>query len=196
MSIRLVALSVALCLAACTTVAVPLKKDPPKPEGEVNNPIVRLRLQARIDDIKYQRGATLISNLERIAAYGEVAIPICTENLRHENAMTRMGCVYVLGRVGNPQVVPSLLPLLKDDVRFVRYEAASQIGNLGSRAGYSVLVAGLEDDNISYRYKCFEALQSLTGRTFDYSHNSAPERRKVSVQKWRAWLKRLEAEEL
>jgi len=199
MSIRPLALAVALLLAACTTVTSQPEKDPPKAGDETtgtSNPIVKMRLQARIDNIKYQRGATLISNLERIAAYGELAIPICTENLQHENAMTRMGCVYVLGRIGNPQVIPSLLPLLKDDVRFVRYEVASQIGNLGSRKGYDVLVAGLEDDNISYRYKCFEALQSLTGRTFDYSHNAGPERRKVSVAKWRAWLKLVDSEEL
>ena len=125
-----------------------------------------------------------------------MAIPVCKENLASENAMTRMGCVYILGRIGDSQVVPSLIPLLKDDVKFVRYEAASQIGTLGSRAGYGVLVEGLADENISYRFKCFEALQQLTGRTFDYSHNASVDRRKVAVAKWQAWLKKIESEEL
>lgn len=201
MSIRLFALLAAALLAACTTTTPEKPDDQPltlKPAvgADPNNPVVKLRLQSRIDNIKYQKGAQLIANLERIAAYGETAIPICVENLHHENPMTRMGCVYVLGRIGNPQVVPKLVPLLEDDVKFVRYEAASQLGNLGSRQGYGVLVAGLESNNISYRYKCFEALQHLTGHTFDYSHNASPERRQVSVEKWKAWLKKIEAEEL
>jgi HEAT repeat protein len=196
MSIRLFALlSGTLLMAACTT-TIPEKTEADQAGLDPTNPMVQLRLQGRIDNIKYQRGTTLIANLERIAAYGEAALPICLENLENENAMTRMGCVYVLGRIGNPQVVPQMEKLLADDAKFVRYEAASQLGNLGSRSGYTVLVDGLSDDNIRYRYKCFEALQQLTGRTFDYSHNASPEARKVSVEKWQAWLKQIESEEM
>jgi hypothetical protein len=58
-----------------------------------------------------------------------------------------------------------------------------------------VLVHGLGDESIEYRFKCFEALQELTGQTFGYSHNAAPEVRKVAVDKWQAWLERVESEE-
>lgn len=194
MSIRLQALLFSVVFAACTTTSSDEKVS--KAGLKAGNPVVKMRLQARVDNMKYQKGTTLISNLERIAAYGEMAVPICTEGLKNENAMTRMGCAYVLGRIGNPQVIPDLKDLLDDDVAFVRYEAASQLGNLGSRDGYPVLVAGLEDENIRYRFKCFEALQALTGQTFDYSHNAAPERRQVSVEKWKAWLEQVESEEL
>ncbi|MHC4959651.1 MAG: HEAT repeat domain-containing protein [Planctomycetota bacterium] len=188
-------MSSTLLMVACTT-TVTEKTEADQAGLDPTNPMVQLRLQGRIDNIKYQRGTTLIANLERIAAYGDAALEICTENLGNENAMTRMGCVYVLGRIGNPQSVPDMEKLLVDEAKFVRYEAASQLGNLGSRSGYTVLVDGLSDDNIRYRYKCFEALQQLTGRTFDYSHNASPESRKVSVEKWAVWLKQIESEEM
>ena len=46
------------------------------------------------------------------------------------------------------------------------------------------------------RFKCFEALQELTGNTFGYSHTAAPEVRKVAVDQWESWLSRIESEEL
>jgi HEAT repeat protein len=110
--------------------------------------------------------------------------------------MTRMGCAWVLGRISDTRTIPALEVLLEDDVDFVRYEAASQLGNMGSRAGYGVLVQGLEHERVEYRYKCFEALRDLTGHTFDYSHNGAPEERAEAVTKWQAWLELLESEEL
>jgi HEAT repeat protein len=197
MSTRLFALLLAAALTACSSSKSSTKDDGDQSQDwrDPTNPIVQARLQARVDNIKYQRGATLISNLERIASYGPMALPVCTEGLKSDDAMTRMGCSYVLGRIGDPKAVPDLQEMLRDDVSFVRYEAASQLGNLGSRSGYSVLVKGLEDDRIEYRYKCYEALHDLTGHSFDFSHNASPERRQVSVEKWKEWLERVESED-
>ena len=192
MSSRLIAFCVSLVFVACSSTS----ENDSKGGFEATNPLTKKRMQARVDNIKYQKSETLIANLERIAAYGEAAIPVCLDGLKDENAMTRMGCAYVLGRIGNTQAVPELIAALDDDVGFVRYEVASQLGTLGSRAGYSVLVAGLSDNNIRYRYKCYEALNQLTGRTFDYSHNAPAERRAVAVEKWSAWLEQIESEEL
>lgn len=193
MSTRLFALILPLAFVACSsTPDTSSKKKGLDPVG----PLVKLRLQARVDNIKYQKGTTLISNLERIAAYREMALPVCLEGLEDENAMTRMGCAYALGRIGSTQAIPALERALNDKVHFVRYEVASQLGVLGSRAGYGVLVKGLSDDNIRYRFKCFEALHAITGRTFDYSHNASPERRSVSLEKWNAWLEQVESEDL
>ena len=194
MSTRLFSILLPLVFVACSsTQSSPLSD---KKGIDATNPLVNMRLQNRIDNIKYQKSTTLIGNLERIAAYGEMAIPVCLEGIKDENAMTRMGCTYVLGRIGNVQVIPDLEKMLADKVAFVRYEAASQLGTLGSRAGYGVLVTGLSDTNIRYRFKCFEALHAITGRTFDYSHNASAERRSVSVEKWNAWLEQVESEDL
>ena len=192
MSSRLIALFVSLVFVACSSTS----EDVPKKGFNAISPLAKQRMQARVDNIKYQKSTTLITNLERIAVYGDAAIPVCVDGLKDENAMTRMGCAYVLGRIGNTQVVPQLVEALDDEVAFVRYEVASQLGTLGSRAGYRVLVSGLSDGNIRYRFKCFEALNQMTGRTFDYSHNASPERREVSVEKWNAWLEQIESEEL
>lgn len=197
MPIRPIALLLGLALAACSSTPEPRDAADSEQEeyAELTSPIAKARLESRVENIKYQTGVTLIANLERIAAYGEAAIPVCLEGLRSEDAMTRMGCAWVLGRVGDTRIIPDLEGLLNDDVAFVRYEAASQLGTLGSRSGYAVLVGGLSDERIEYRYKCFEALQELTGQSFGYSHNAAPEVRKVAVEKWEAWLERVESEE-
>ena len=203
MSIRLLgAVVVALLVTACSSTApkqeeeasvnIDLTKDFPEP----NSPLTKARIEKRLADIRYQRGVTLISNLERIANYGDMVIPFCIDGLESDDAMTRMGCSWVLGRLANSAAVPALEGALDDPVPFVRYEVASQLGNLGSRKGYSVLVEGLSDERVEMRFKCFEALHELTGNTFGYSHTSAPEARKVSVEEWHSWLDRVQSEEL
>lgn len=164
--------------------------------AEPSSPIARARIQDRIDNIKYQSNLTLVENLERLAAYGDMAIPQLLEGLNSPDASTRMGCTYVLGRIGNTKVIPALLPLLQDESAIVRYEAAYRLGTLGSREGYGVLVDGLEDENIRNRYNCFRGLQELTNRDFGYSHNAPPEHRRAAVARWREWLAALESEEM
>ena len=188
-------LAILVVAAACSSSGDKPENNQPE-YAESTNPIVNTRLQARVDNIKYQRGVTLITNLERIASYGEVGIPVCLEGLKSENAMTRMGCAWVLGRIGDTRTIPQVQELLEDKVDFVRYEAASQLGTLGSRAGYRVLVEGLSHERLEYRYKCFEALRDLSGQTFGYSHNAAPEVRIAAVAKWEAWLEKIESEEV
>lgn len=194
MSTRMHALLLALALAACSSTRDD-QADPTEDYADISSPIVKARVESRVENIKYQKGVTLIANLERIAAYGEAAIPICVDGLQSEDAMTRMGCCWVLGRVGDTRAIPHLEAMLEDEVAFVRYEAASQLGSLGSRSGYGELVRGLDDDRIEYRWKCFEALQELTGHDFGYSHNASPEVRQVALEKWQAWLDRIESEE-
>lgn len=195
MSLRLIALLVALGMAACSSTSK-AKESEEQEFHNSDNPIVQARLQARVDNIKYQRGVTLITNLERLAAYGQLAIPVCLEGIQSEDAMTRMGCAWVLGRIGDTRSVPHLEGLLGDDVDFVRYEAAAQLGTVGSTAGYRVLVQGLEDEKLEYRFKCHEALRELTGKNFGYSHNASPELRAAAVKKWQQWVEDIESEDL
>jgi HEAT repeat protein len=204
MSFRLIlAAMTAFFLAACAssrqdeaqanqTPEVDFTKEYPEP----NSPLVKARLEKRIADIQYQRGVTLIANLERVAGYGDVAVPFAIEGLKSEDPMTRMGCSWVLGRIGHTGAIPALEEALEDPVPFVRYEVASQLGNLGAKSGYRVLVAGLSDERVEMRFKCFEALQELTGNTFGYSHTADAEVRKVAVEQWESWLTRFETEEL
>ncbi|MEM8882944.1 MAG: HEAT repeat domain-containing protein [Planctomycetota bacterium] len=206
MSIRLLlAALLAATLVACSstpkddeqnqtakTPDLDLSKEFPEP----SNPLVKARLEKRITDIRYQRGVTLVANLERIAGYGDVAIPFAMDGLKSEDPMTRMGCAWVLGRVGNTAAIPALEDALNDPVPYVRYEVASQIGVLGGKGGYKTLVQGLTDERVEMRFKCFEALQELTGNTFGYSHTAAPEVRKVAVEQWEAWVERVDTEDM
>ena len=195
MSLRQIALLVVFGLAACKS-SNPDLEDNTHDFPPADNPVVQARLQARVDNMKYQRGVTLITNLERLAAYGELALPVCIDGSKSEDAMTRMGCAWVLGRIGDTRAVPTLTGMLNDDVAFVRYEAASQLGVIGSKAGYRVLVKGLEDEKLEYRFKCHEALRELTGKNFGYSHNASPELRAAAVKKWQQWVDDIESEDL
>jgi len=197
MSTRLIVLCLLAAFAACKSSHEAKTDGSDKSEfAESSNPMVQTRLQARVDNIRYQRGVTLITNLERIASYGEVAVPVCLEGLKSEDSMTRMGCAWVLGRIGDTRTIPALENALTDEVDFVRYEAAAQVCQLGSKAGYKTLVEGLQSDRVEYRYKCIEALTQLTGHTFDYSHNAPPEERAEAVQKWQAWVDLLDSEDM
>lgn len=187
-----------LFLAALATACSSGKKKSDLDEefDDAKSPVVRAKLQARVENIKYQRGVILIANLERIAAYGPAAIRTCLNNIEAEEPMTRMGCVWVLGRVGDIRTIPHIEPLLKDDVDYVRYEAASALGVMGDRQGYAVLVNGLSSERIDFRFRCIEALKDFTGRDFGYKHNESPEVRQVSVEQWETWLDRMQSEEL
>ena len=199
MSIRFFALLLAASFVGCKSSdggSVENQSAEERGFASSTNPMVQTRIQARVDNIKYQRGTTLITNLERIAAYGEPAISVCIEGLKSEDAMTRMGCAYVLGRIGDSRTVPELETTLTDQVDFVRFEAASQLGNMGSKSGYNVLVEGLESERVEYRFKCYEALRELTGHTFGYVHNAPDEERAEAVAKWKAWLELVNSENM
>jgi len=196
MSIRLLALLLAVAVVGCKSSKSDDKSAEERGFAETTNPMVPARIQARVDNIRYQRGTTLITNLERLVAYGEQAVPICIDGLKSDDAMTRMGCAYVLGRIGDTRTVPDLEAVLQDPVDYVRYEAASQLGTMGSKSGYAVLVEGLSSDRVEYRYKCFEALRDLTGNTFGYVHNAPDEERAEAVAKWKDWLDRLNSENM
>jgi len=182
--------------ALATACSSSKKKDVSDDFADVTSPVGRAKLQARVDNIQYQRGLILIANLERIAAYGVAVIPTCLKNIDDEEPMTRMGCVWVLGRVGDIRTIPHIEPLLKDEVDYVRYEAASALGAMGDRQGYPVLVQGLSSERIDFRFRCIAALKDFTGRDFGYKHNESPEVREVSVERWQTWLDRMQSEEL
>jgi HEAT repeat protein len=196
MSIRLLALLFAVAMVGCKSSEPEEKSADERGFAESTNPMVPARIQARVDNIRYQRGTTLITNLERLVAYGEPAVPYCVEGLKSDDAMTRMGCAYVLGRIGDTRTVPELEATLQDPVDYVRYEAASQLGGMGSKSGYGVLVEGLESDRVEYRFKCFEALRELSGHTFGYVHNAPDEERAEAVTKWKAWLEQINSENM
>jgi HEAT repeat protein len=199
MSIRNTAKFVTAFLGAALLSACSSSKPAAESENEyaeVSSPVARARLEARVDNIKYQRGVVLVTNLERIAVYGEAAIPPCLKGLKSEEPMVRMGCIWVLGRVGDRRVIPELTKALADDVDYVRYESAAALGAMGSKAGYAVLVSGLENERVDFRYRCIEALKEFTGQDQGFSHNGSAAERADGVQRWNAWLDRVGTENM
>ena len=89
MSIRLIALLSALAFCACSSTKGKTNQEVAEEFNESENPIVNARLQARVDNIKYQRGVTLITNLERLAALGAERFEFVEGDLRDEATCER-----------------------------------------------------------------------------------------------------------
>ncbi len=89
---------------------------------------------------------------------------------------------------GDRRNIPHMQPLLRDDARGVRYQAAASLVELGDSSGFAVLVEGLADGEIRYRYKCFQSLRAVTGQDFGYRHDADPQERRVAVTRWMDWL--------
>jgi hypothetical protein len=51
------------------------------------------------------------------------------------------------------------------------------------------LVQDLEDNDPAIRFAAINALQRITGQTFDYRYYDDETQRKPAVQRWREWLK-------
>lgn len=68
------------------------------------------------------------------------AIPQILLFLESEQADLRKVAVYVLGVMGDSENIDDIKPLLKDEARDVRWNAALALARLGSDAGYDVLL--------------------------------------------------------
>lgn len=161
-----------------------------------NNAIVDLEIDRRIGELKYMRGRELLQNQQRLAQMRDLAYPHLREALRSDDPMTRASVIYVFELVMDRRNLEYVRPLLRDSVPFVRYQAASTVVEMGDPAGFQTLVHGLRDENIRWRYKCFEALRLATGQDFGYRHDADPATRESAVERWNEWLGQVRASAL
>jgi len=80
--------------------------------------------------------------------------------LRSHDWIVRMHAAKALGRIGDPQAVPALMPLLQDKVKAVREEASSALAAIGS-AAVSALLLALQHEEWLVRLHAVEALGKL-----------------------------------
>lgn len=152
------------------------------------NAIAQARLEEQVEEMRYMRGEELIRRMETLARRGDDAVPALEKGAASDDWLVRMGCMWILGAMGDRRNIPALQRGLADGVAEVRYQAASSLVKLGDGRGFRVLVDGLADGDIQNRFKCFEALRNATGRDFGYRHDAAPTDRRMSVGRWLEWL--------
>lgn len=161
-----------------------------------NNAIVDLEIDRRIGELKYMRGRELLRNQERLAHMRDLAYPHLREALKSDDPMTRASVIYVFEIGADRRNLEYIRPLLRDSVPFVRYQAASTAVEMGDPSGFDTLIEGMRDENIRWRFKCFEALRLATGRDFGYRHDDDPETRETALERWTQWLGEVRASAL
>jgi len=181
---------VACALSACVSV----DEDPGVRPG--TDIVVKLEVERRVAEIPFMHGVELVTNLERLAAIGEPAVPQILEALKADDRLSRASACWVLGVMGDRRNILAVQELLDDREPSVRYQAAASLVELGDGAGFPVLVDGLADPSLQARYKCFEALRDATGQDFGYEHDSTPTLRRDAVARWEDWLDGLRASAL
>jgi len=171
-----------LGLSACVTVE---SDEGARPGADV---VLELEIERRVAEIPYMHGVELVSNLERLAAIGQPAVPKLVKALRSDDQLSRASACWVLGVIGDRRNISAVRELLDDRETVVRYQAAASLVELGDNAGFPVLVDGLSDPSLQARYKCFETLRDITGQDFGYQHDGAPTVRNQAVVRWQEWL--------
>ena len=113
--------------------------------GPMVTPDLAPRLAAQLwTDTDFFVRETLTWNLVRI---GEAAKPYALVALRDERAQVRHDAAHLLGKIGDPSVLPDLAPLTADSDDAVAAKARFVLARLGDPAAIPVLVAYLGTGN-------------------------------------------------
>jgi len=83
-----------------------------------------------------------------------------------------------------------LVPALADPSEKTRVAAARELVELGDRRGLPALVDLLDAGDDGVRMRAHATLRAVSGESFGYVGNAAPERRAEAITAWRAWLER------
>jgi len=109
----------------------------------------------------------------KLASMGKPAYQYMIQSLVHDNEWVRMFMAEALGTIGDENVVPHLLPLLKDEDQMVRFIVAEALGNIRAKEAVRHLEQVCQYDNCFVRIAAEEALekiksQSMATRSFEF----------------------------
>ncbi len=181
-----VALCVVLTAGAAGCASLSTGPDPDFPEPA--NMYVRKDIERRVAEIKFMHDTELLQNLERLVGYTDMAVPAVRRGLEDEDWLTRVGCLWVLSRLGDKRNIPHVRRTLDDSKPEVRYEAAATLVELGDATGFPVIVEGLANDDVRIRFKCRTELTRHVGTDFGFQHDGPVAERQEGLQRWRNWL--------
>ena len=114
--------------------------------GRLGDPAVVPPLVEVIEDER-EKVETRFAALFALGMLGEKArpqIPLITRHLRSDDPTIRTVSAYVLGYMGDATVLGDLRPMLEDDDRNVRWNAALALARLGDDAGIDIIATLLE----------------------------------------------------
>ncbi len=111
-------------------------------------------LRHRNPDVQWKASAAL-SDL------GTEGMDHLLAGLRSWNKDTRLGIIEALGEIGDPEAVPTLVPLLQDRSNEIRWETALALGEIGDARAVEPLRGALRDPDRYVRYGAAVALEKL-----------------------------------
>lgn len=112
------------------------------------------------------------------------------EGLKSESNSVRWEAVTGLGATKDPEVVPHLLPMLKDSDVFVRMATARVLGEMGAKPAVSALIDSLEDSETAVREAAYIALRGITSKDLKFDPQAVDVERAKRVKAWREWWKK------
>jgi len=101
--------------------------------------------------------AVAIGNIKTVKTVRR-AIPWLITNLQDKNGQVRKETIWALGRIVNPEEIELIIPLLKDDIAFVRASAAAVLSRQRGDASKEALIEALQDSNWRVRYYATDRL--------------------------------------
>jgi hypothetical protein len=123
----------------------------------INEIVERLyQLWHRYPNLEFTQSAvvTLVQNFSAMVKCLEKALGDSDEDVRWQ-------AVEALVKIGNPEVIPTLITALGDSDKYVRREAVEALGEIGTPEAVSGLITALEDSDEDVRRKAAEALGEI-----------------------------------
>jgi HEAT repeat protein len=99
--------------------------------------------------------------VEALVRFGSSAVDLLTEQLTSGDTESRRLAVIALGRIGDQQAVPALLPLLEEDDPRLTVPVAVALARLGDSRAFEPLLGLLGDRDASVRQAAIGALNSI-----------------------------------
>ncbi|TAH38550.1 MAG: HEAT repeat domain-containing protein [Planctomycetota bacterium] len=108
-------------------------------------------------------------------------------DLQHEDGRVRYDALEKLEKLRDPRLLPHVYPLLADPYEFVRFLAASLLGDWGARAATPHLIETLLDEKNFVRAAAASSLRRITGQTIPFDKDAPEDERRKSYEAWKLW---------
>ncbi|MFY9268638.1 MAG: HEAT repeat domain-containing protein [Candidatus Manganitrophaceae bacterium] len=91
----------------------------------------------------------------------EICIGMIKQAMTHENYFIRSSAVKAIGEMGDPSLIPLIIPGFKDQAPFVRFFTVEAVGQLGGPEAVKLLLAAGSDPDGMVRVAAVKSLDDL-----------------------------------
>ena len=108
-------------------------------------------------------------------------------DLQHEDGRVRYAALEKLEKVQDERLLPHVYPLLADPYEFVRFLAASLLGDWNVRPAAPHLIEALLDEKNFVRDAAARSLRRITGQSIPFDKDAPEAERQQAYQAWKTW---------